>query len=167
MPQLKPPSDSRFNDNEREACDEEFTNRKFQKPSHGEFDAQIENWAESLAIEKILNTTSHDINFREENGTEFIVRPCGFLLNAKPEEEEVKKEDGISFVRTKFVADPVGERFLAAIIPLQKKLGGVIVGSIIAAQTYPGKVAAMTPAKGFERVPIDQKRMNPLKFTIF
>ncbi|GAH77449.1 unnamed protein product, partial [marine sediment metagenome] len=43
----------------------------------------------------------------------------------------------------------------------------IIIGSIISAQAYPGEVFAMTPAPGFERVPPDQKRMNPFKFTMF
>ena len=43
----------------------------------------------------------------------------------------------------------------------------VIVGSIIAAQAYPGEVAAMTPVEGFERVAPDQKRMRCDKFTTF
>ena len=43
----------------------------------------------------------------------------------------------------------------------------LIIGSIVAAQAYPGQVVAMTPAPGYERVPVDQKRMNPDKFTIF
>jgi hypothetical protein len=49
------------------------------------------------------------------------------------------------------------------------KEGGadVIVGSIIAAQAYPGQVVAMTPAPGYERVPPAQKRVNPDKFTVF
>lgn len=42
-----------------------------------------------------------------------------------------------------------------------------IVGSIIAAQAYPGEVVAMTPAPGYERVAPAEKRMNPHKFTIF
>jgi len=41
------------------------------------------------------------------------------------------------------------------------------VGSIIAAQAYPGQVVAMTPTPGYERVPPAEKRMNPDKFNIF
>lgn len=41
------------------------------------------------------------------------------------------------------------------------------VGSIIAAQAYPGQVVAMTPAPGFERVPPAEKLMSCEKFTTF
>ena len=43
----------------------------------------------------------------------------------------------------------------------------VIIGSMIAAQAFPGRVCAMIAAAGFERVPPDQKRMRDDKFTIF
>lgn len=43
----------------------------------------------------------------------------------------------------------------------------IIIGSIIAAQAYPGKVCAMIPAPGHERVPPAEKRMRTDKFTIF
>jgi len=42
----------------------------------------------------------------------------------------------------------------------------LLIGSIIAAQSYPG-VLAMVPAPGYERVPPAEKRMRPDKFTIF
>lgn len=42
-----------------------------------------------------------------------------------------------------------------------------VVGSIIAAQAYPGRVVAMTPVPGFERVSPAEKRMRCDKFTTF
>ena len=45
--------------------------------------------------------------------------------------------------------------------------GAVIVGSIIAAQAFPGRVLAMIPVPGFERVPPAEKRMRDDKFTTF
>ena len=42
-----------------------------------------------------------------------------------------------------------------------------IVGSIIAAQAYPGDVVGMTPAPGYERVAPNEKRMSLDKFTVF
>ena len=43
----------------------------------------------------------------------------------------------------------------------------MVVGSIIAAQAYPGLVVAMVPAPGYERRPPAEKRMRPDKFTIY
>jgi len=41
------------------------------------------------------------------------------------------------------------------------------IGSIIAAQAFPGRVFAMVPAPRFERVLPQQKRMSCEKFTTF
>lgn len=43
----------------------------------------------------------------------------------------------------------------------------LVVGSIIAAQAYPGLVAAMIPAPDYERVAPSEKRMRPDKFTVY
>lgn len=43
----------------------------------------------------------------------------------------------------------------------------VIVGSIIAAQAYPGKVFGLTPVPGYERVAPAEKRMSSDKFVTF
>ncbi len=49
----------------------------------------------------------------------------------------------------------------------QQYPGAIIVGSIIAAQAFPGRVLAMVHAPGFERVPPAEKRMRDDKFTTF
>lgn len=110
----------------------------------------------------IINTTPHEIRFRNSDGSEFSIEPCGTLLNATVREEVIRAVDGINFVRTVFSPNQEGLDFIAA----QPK-NAIIVGSMIAAQAYKGKVCALTPAQGFERVPVDEKRMNPDKFTIF
>jgi hypothetical protein len=72
---------------------------------------------------------------------------------------------GVELVKTRFVADPASEQDLAALEA--KNPGSIIVGSIIAAQAFPGRVLAMVPAPGFERVPPAEKRMRDDKFTVF
>ena len=113
----------------------------------------------------IFNATPHPIRFWKEGWDEPVEVETDVLINAKPEETVVKVNgDGITFVKTVFL--PVkDENYEKA---MRWREGGVIViGSIIAAQAFPGEVVAMTPAPGFERVPPDQKRMNPDKFTVF
>ena len=113
----------------------------------------------------IFNATPHPITFWKEGWDEPVVVPVDAVINAKPEETVVKVNgDGITFVKTVFL--PVkDENYEKA---MRWREGGVIVvGSIVAAQAFPGEVVAMTPAPGFERVPPDQKRMNPDKFTVF
>jgi len=111
---------------------------------------------------RIINTTPHAINFlSEKTGKEYQVEPCGFVLNATPE-EQVVQETPVTLVKTVFKPSQEGLDFLET---LPEDI--IVIGSIIAAQAYPGRVFAMTPAKGFERVPPAEKRMNLFKYTIF
>lgn len=115
---------------------------------------------------KIINTTPHVIRFQNAAGDVYEVEPSGVLINARPVEEPAGVHpSGAELVRTKFVADPASEEALAELE--RKNPGAVIIGSIIAAQAFPGRVLAMVPAEGFERVPPDQKRMRDDKFTVF
>jgi hypothetical protein len=113
----------------------------------------------------ILNATPHAIRFQDTDGYVIEIEPSGFIANATPVEEPVRIKNGIMFVRTKFVPDEKTEEELAfyeANIP-----GVIVVGSIIAAQAFPGRIFAMVPVKGFERVPPEEKRMRLDKFTTF
>lgn len=112
---------------------------------------------------RVINTTPHPITFLD--GDRIVeVPPSGVLINARPV-EEVVREGAPTLVRTAFVGDPESEEALSRI---EKEYPGVlVVGSIIAAQAYPGRVVAMIPAPGFERVPPDEKRMRTDKFTTF
>lgn len=105
----------------------------------------------------LVNTTPHPITF-EEAGVPVSV-PTSKLLNARAVEESAGEFGGVSFVKTSFVGTPEGEALIEAI--RQEAPDAVIVGSIIAAQAFPGKVVAMTPMPGFERVAPAEKRMNP------
>ena len=112
---------------------------------------------------EIINTTPHPISFGV--GEEVVEVPTSKLINATPREEVVANENGVEFVRTVFVGNDEGNAVIAKIKEAFPK--AIIVGSIIAAQAYPGDVVAMTPLPGFERVPPAEKRMNPHKFTTF
>jgi len=112
---------------------------------------------------QIVNTTPHEITFQD--GEQIVQVPnCGTIINAKVIETIITP--GIpTFVKTEFVGDISGE---SAITEIKNHFPNcIIVGSIIAAQAYPGKVVTMTPMPGFERVAPAEKRMNPAKFTIF
>lgn len=133
---------------------------------------------------KIINTTPHKISF-DVNGEQAHVTYPGYtevtdpetgkvtvtsknpnLINAFPQERSAGKgPGGVELVNTVFSPAPES---LAKLNALREKYpDAVIVGSIIAAQAFPGFVYGMTPASGFERVAIDQKRMNPHKWTVF
>jgi len=111
-----------------------------------------------------VNTTPHDINFLV-GGDVVTVPPSGVVINAKPAEVITHREDDITFVKTVFEGTREGDDNIE---DLQFRFPGcLIIGSIIAAQAYPGRVLAMIPAPGFERVPPNQKRMRADKFTVF
>lgn len=112
---------------------------------------------------EIINTTPHTITFGVGDGT--VEVPSMILVNAVAVEQHVKEENGVEFVNTTFLANDKNRDLVAEL--QQTFPGAVIVGSIIAAQAFPGKVVAMTPCPGFERVPPAEKRMNPRKFTTF
>ena len=114
----------------------------------------------------VVNTTPHPVSMQDMDGT-LITVPPSVLINAKAEERKVSD----LFIRTEFVGTDEGKINIADIkadFARQFHNGTlVIIGSIIAAQAYPGEVAAMTPVEGYERVAPDQKRMRCDKFTTF
>ena len=112
-----------------------------------------------------INVTPHPLVFRKEDGSEFVVEPCGFTAPAKPVETLVREDNGLTFVRTDFVGTPEASEELDRLIG--ETPGVVVIGSMYSAQAYPGRVVAVTPAKGFERVPPAERRVNPSKFTTF
>lgn len=115
---------------------------------------------------KILNTTPHTITMMSQDGTVYEVPPCGTIISAKAKEEAAGQHPGgAELVRTRFIAEAANEAALAKLET--ENPGAIIIGSIIAAQGFPGRVVAMIPAPGFERVPTDQKRMRDDKFTVF
>ena len=106
------------------------------------------------------------VTMQDMDGT-LITVPTSVLINAKAEERKVSD----LFVRTEFVGKEEGKETIERIKSVYNRQFSngtlVIVGSIIAAQAYPGEVAAMTPVEGYERVAPDQKRMRCDKFTTF
>lgn len=113
---------------------------------------------------QVVNVTPHPINFMEPDGETVTTVPAsGFVLNARPTEVEAESSiHGVKFVRTEFQETPEGIEFLNSVPD-----GVLVVGSMLAAQAYPGRVAVLTPFPGFERVAPPEKRMNTDKFTIF
>lgn len=117
---------------------------------------------------KYINTTPHSITFWSGNEEDepYSIESSGVTISAKPTEIEVPSQwPGVTTVRTQFVPSEDGLEALAKLEA--ENPGAIIVGSIIAARAYPGRIVAMVPCKGFERVPPTEKRMRPDKFTIF
>ena len=114
----------------------------------------------------VVNTTPHPITFQDGAGTVTVPASQELLLNAVPAEQAV---DDL-LVRTSFSGSSEGMKIIDAIQGTPMPEGArrrLIVGSIIAAQAYPGLVVAMTPAPGYERVAPAVKRMSVDKFTTY
>lgn len=112
----------------------------------------------------IFNATPHRIRFWQLGWAEPIEVPVDKVISAHPHEEVVRVDKkGITYVRPTWIGDDHGR-----LIAERALLDGadVVVGSVIAAQCYQN-IVAMCPCKGYERVPPDQKRMRPDKFTAF
>jgi hypothetical protein len=117
-------------------------------------------------MKTIINTTPHPVTMVSQEGRVYTVEPCGVLVNARAVEEFAGTHtSGAELVRTRFEADPASEEALSRLEA--ENPGAIIIGSIIAAQAFPGRVLAMVPAPGFERVPPAEKRMRDDKFTTF
>ena len=113
-----------------------------------------------------INTTPHNINLKSTlTEEEFIVPASGVLINSKPQEITAGGQNSIKFVKTTFVSnydDSVKLDQLEEMYP-----NAIIIGSIVAAQGYPGMVFGLIPYPGLERVPVEQKKMQAEKFTVF
>lgn len=114
---------------------------------------------------KYINTTPHAIRFLQPDGTVETVQPCGTLINARRVERQVGERHGAALMATVFEPDPEGETELRRLE--RDNPDALIIGSVIAAQAYPGRVLAMLSAPGSERVPPDQKIMLGDRFSVF
>lgn len=114
----------------------------------------------------VVNTTPHPVTIQDMDGT-LITVPTSVLINAKAEEQKVSD----LFVRTVFTGTEEGKETIKRIKSAYNRQFSngtlVIVGSIIAAQAYPGEVSGLTPVPSFERVAPADKRMRCDKFTTF
>lgn len=114
----------------------------------------------------ICNATPHVIRFWNKDWDEPVEVESDGIVSANITEEIVndKNYPNIVLTKIKFDTNHEGDHFIEEAWEMG---ADVIVGSIIAAQAYPKQILAMTPAPGYERVPPNEKRMNPDKFTIF
>ena len=111
----------------------------------------------------VVNTTPHPISIQSPEG-ELVSVPTSVLINASSTEEAV---DDL-LVKTIFLPTEEGKAIIAEIESQYTGTGRlVIIGSMIAAQAYPGKVVGMVAVPGYERVAPAEKRMRCDKFTTF
>lgn len=114
---------------------------------------------------RVLNCTPHELIFRADDGTDVRVEKCGATLTASAVETPVGNHGAAQLVATVFQTTEQGLEELARIET--EAPGVLVIGSIVSAQAYPDQVVSPISAKGFERVPPAEKRMDPAKFTVF
>lgn len=112
----------------------------------------------------VFNGTPHPLTFWKPGWEDVVTVEVDKVISTQPVELVVKVEGEITFVKTVFEQI---DKAVDIIASAQANGAQLIVGSIIAAQVYPGLVVSMVPAPGYERVPADSKRMLPDKFNIF
>ena len=123
----------------------------------------------------IVNVTPHPITFGTDDGGTITVPCSGIIVNAMTIERRIDDE----LVTTESAKSEEDVKKIARIEKWyeskdewdgdifgngRKRLR--IVGSFIAMNAYSGVICGMVPLKGFERVPPEQKRMDPHKFNI-
>ena len=134
----------------------------------------VETWdfasqkAAEAFVRDRLGGMEHELVFHADGSVAVVVQGEVVFpdepINARPVEEIMTEERGITFVATRFVGNEVGKAIARQAL---RDGADVVVGSIVAAQAYPGLVVGTTPAAGFERVPPAKRRMNPQKFVTF
>jgi hypothetical protein len=112
----------------------------------------------------VVNTTPHVIRFAVEDAV-VEIPPCGILIDAQVEHETVRERDGIAYLRTSYRPSQRGLELLASLERESPRV--IIVGSVIAAQAYPGRVVSLVAVPGLERVPVDQKLCRSDAFGTF
>lgn len=112
-----------------------------------------------------VNTTPHAINLQVGTGCVVIPASQKQIINASIEEAQVDD----MLVKSIFIGNEEGERIINEIYSEFSNDGNrvIIIGSIIAAQAYPGRVFGMCAAEGYERRPPAEKLMRSDKFVTF
>ena len=117
---------------------------------------------------RVFNATPHPITFWREDWQDVVTVESDIVINATVSEKlvalDVPENELVQFVTPTFSPDSDNT---VAILKDYREKNIYVIGSIIAAQAYPGLVFGMIPAPGYERVAPAEKRMRPDKFTIF
>jgi hypothetical protein len=113
---------------------------------------------------KVFNGTPHPITFWSSDWDAPVSVPTDEVINANPHERIRHEGPQFTTVVTEFTGTDEGEEIIDT---AYANGADVVIGSLIAAQAYPERVYAMVACAGYERVPPDEKRMRPDKFTVF
>lgn len=112
----------------------------------------------------LVNATPYSITLQVGKGSIVVPASPNQVINASI--KEVPVDDLL--VKSIFVGNEDGERIINEIYSeFSDSDKVIIIGSLIAAQAYPGKVFGMVAAEGYERKPPEEKLMRSDKFVTF
>lgn len=116
---------------------------------------------------KVINTTPHVIRLTDDNlELDVTVEPSGILINAGVETTPTYScVDNVTLQMTEFIADKETKEIIQKFLSEYPDV--IIIGSLIAAQAYPGLVVAMVAHPDFMRVPPQEKRMLYNRYTVY
>lgn len=114
--------------------------------------------------QKVINATGHSITF-DGDGEVAVLPSTKYIISCRSVEEEVDRKNGIALIRRRFEPKEESTKIIQAIEELHP--GKLIIGSVLAAQAYPGKVFALVPAFGFENKPPNKRRAVPDQLITF
>lgn len=114
----------------------------------------------------IYNVTAHDLNFYVGGSEHCVVVPQDGIVNAAPETQDVLVNSRYTLVSVKF--NPIASGWETINKIKGERADALIVGSMIAAQTYPGEVVASVPYHGSRSGHSSFKKMvRSDRFTVF
>jgi hypothetical protein len=107
---------------------------------------------EAAAGCRFVNVTPHNLDLVWEDGTLITVPPSGTVLRAKAEEDVVGRYGCAEIVRMRFV--PLSEAETEKLSRLElDNPGALVIGSVIAAQAWPGRIVARLPIRAGDGSP--------------
>lgn len=116
----------------------------------------------------VLNATPHELSFYfPGNDMCYTVPKSRLIVDPSGKTRTSRCINGAAIVRTEFLADAMIRDALQRWLELPENDGVLIVGSLIAAQAYPGLVHTMVALPGYERRPPAEKRMDARTFLTF
>lgn len=117
----------------------------------------------------LINVTPYDTDFMLGANTKSqrieSLPPSGTKVSVLRQEPVDHEKDGTQFCKLQYVGTRGGD---ATIAEIKKQYpNAIIVGSLMAAQAYPGDVVALCPAEGYERVTASEKVYRLDKFIVY
>jgi hypothetical protein len=114
-----------------------------------------------------VNVTPYPISFmiNESPKKPKTILPSGIKIHVLREEPAVYEKDGAKFCNLQFVGTRGGNAILAEI--KKQYPDAIIIGSLMAAQAYPGDIVALCPAEGYERVAASERLYRVDRFIVF